>query len=776
MFNSKGRTLILLLVFLLSIMPVTVLAGVSTPPQDLIPYDEIGPRLAEIAAESSRVKVEVIGQSAAGRDMYLVTVADSQAMGKLDHYKALRKMMIRNPEQAQEMIERFDDFRVPFFINGSIHGDEYEGVDAAIRLIETLAFDDSEEAQVILDNVFLLVNVVANPDGRVLGQRRNSNNFDLNRDFITQSQPETVAMAGLIAEWNPMVLLDLHGYVNPMLIEPCTPPHNPNVEYDIYIKWALDQAEAMEAELLLQTGRIAYIPFRDSAEGWDDWAPIYTPMYAMYHGSYAHTLETPVHGEGGVAAHYSAVWGALKFAAENRKEMIWDQIEIFKRGFLDMDQVPISNEILDETPFDQYPEMTTIDFPAAYLIPAEEPLQMSPHQAARLVNFLRFNDVQVSQANQPFTWEGTDYPAGTYVVWMNQPKRGLANTILWDGLDISYDPGLDMYDISSWSHAPLWGVTRQVVKQDLEIATTLLRRDATVAGGVETDPAPAAYAFLPTSNQVILATNALLDQGVSLGRAELPFEDDGVLFGTGTLVIPPDIGLAEELAQTYGLELAALSEHEPSDFKTLSAPKILVSGDEGIVWFLDTYDFDYTVISSSDLAGDNLAEYDVLLVQSALVNGSSQAGTTALERFFAGGGDLVGIGSAGASLSTQVGVAPNLIYFSRSGNGIVQVDYDSDDVISAQYPADDYAFVYGPTWFTELPKNWQVSATLEENDFFLSGFWSGWKESDANGQAIVIHGQQSDSAITLIGFDPTFRAHPEQTYRILANALYSWVD
>ncbi|MBN1815119.1 MAG: hypothetical protein JXA14_25020 [Anaerolineae bacterium] len=34
------------------------------------------------------------------------------------------------------------------------------------------------------------------------------------------------ATVDVIAEWNPMVILDLHGFVIPMLIEPCTPPHN----------------------------------------------------------------------------------------------------------------------------------------------------------------------------------------------------------------------------------------------------------------------------------------------------------------------------------------------------------------------------------------------------------------------------------------------------------------------------------------------------------------------------------------------------------------------
>ena len=133
-------------------------------------------------------------------------------------------------------------------IHGSVHGDEYPGVDAAIRLIETLAYGNSEEVKTILENVILLVNVVQNPDGRVMGTRRNANNFDVNRDFIAQTQPETHATVKILTEWNPMVTLDLHGFVTPMLIEPCTPPHNPNYEYDLYIQWAYQQALAMDPD------------------------------------------------------------------------------------------------------------------------------------------------------------------------------------------------------------------------------------------------------------------------------------------------------------------------------------------------------------------------------------------------------------------------------------------------------------------------------------------------------------------------------------------------
>ncbi|MGE5228212.1 MAG: M14 family zinc carboxypeptidase, partial [Deltaproteobacteria bacterium] len=414
---------------------VTPEAEVPSSSYDSILYSEIAPRLRQIEMASNRVKVEVIGQSAGGRNLFLVTISEPQALGRLGQYQAIRQAMIRDPEHAQELIDRFGDFKVPVFINGSIHGNEYPGTDAAMRLIEEFAFSNEPGVMNVLENEILLINVCQNPDGRVLGTRANANGIDINRDFITQSQPETRATVGVYTEWNPMIVLDLHGFVNPMLIEPCTPPHNPNYEYDLYIKWALAQAEAMEAELFAQTGFLAQIPYRDDPLEWDDWPPTYAPMYAMFHGAYGHTMETPYRDVRGVDAHYATVWGALNFVAQNRQAMVRDQVEIFRRGFLSLPQQPIPPELLPQWP--QYQDVITNHFPAAYVIPADEPLQISPQAPARLVDFLLFNDVQVEKASKGFTLNGVAYPAGTYVVWLNQPKRGLANTILSDGLDLS---------------------------------------------------------------------------------------------------------------------------------------------------------------------------------------------------------------------------------------------------------------------------------------------------------------------------------------------------
>jgi len=50
---------------------------------DSILYSEIAPKLREIEVNSNRVKVDVIGQSAGGRNLFLATVSAPEVLGRL---------------------------------------------------------------------------------------------------------------------------------------------------------------------------------------------------------------------------------------------------------------------------------------------------------------------------------------------------------------------------------------------------------------------------------------------------------------------------------------------------------------------------------------------------------------------------------------------------------------------------------------------------------------------------------------------------------------------
>jgi hypothetical protein len=78
--------------------------------------------------------------------------------------------------------------------------------------------------------------------------------------------------------------------------------------------------------------------------------------------------------------------------------------------------------------------------------------------------------------------------------------------------------------------------------------------------------------------------------------------------------------------------------------------------------------------------------------------------------------------------------------------------------------------------FGELGEGVEVAASLDEFDFFVSGYWPGWPTSGAHGAAVAIHRILGEQDVTLIGFDALFRAHPENGFRMVANAIYNGLE
>ncbi|MGU9560662.1 hypothetical protein ACQXW1_18150, partial [Lactiplantibacillus pentosus] len=67
-----------------------------------------------------------------------------------------------------------------------------------------------------------------------------------------------------IAKWSPLSFLDMHGFDANFLIEPSTPPHNPNVEYDLLIDHMVEQAKAMgEAGIANTKYDYYHIPYEE---------------------------------------------------------------------------------------------------------------------------------------------------------------------------------------------------------------------------------------------------------------------------------------------------------------------------------------------------------------------------------------------------------------------------------------------------------------------------------------------------------------------------------
>ena len=532
-----------------------------------IPWYAIGCTLDSIAAQSNgRMTVAVTGKSALGYELYAVTInaLDTEARQRdYDHWKVMRRWALTDPARAQSLLEQHGaNFKLPILIQAGIHGNESEGIDADMRLIERLAttpYGADPFVDNVLDHAVVIFNVIHNPDGHILNQRANGNNFDLNRDWLTQSQPETKATVPLIQEWLAPELLDQHGYVTPTLIEATTKPHNPGIEYDFWLKWNQARIDANEAAMNA-IGLAVTRPVNDwcenanpppasgicpggtppgpaVAEGWDDWGPFYTPMYSQLVGLNGSTVEmcnqtdnrcgvpgSTTHPKGRVGsreAQYSVATSTLTFDIANRKELWHDQLEIYRRGVTGASRPPCC-----PPPFDVANNWMH-EYPEAYVIPVGRG-QRSDAEANRLVEWLFFNGIRVWELTADASYGDQMFDEGSYVVSMNQALRGLADTALGIGVDISGSIGRLYAPPGAWSHGYLWGADIAVIPNGATFAPAVkeIRSANKVHGGLDqrgrVQPTDR-YVLELDSPTAVRTLNAVLKTGLTAQLAAAAF-------------------------------------------------------------------------------------------------------------------------------------------------------------------------------------------------------------------------------------------------------------
>jgi hypothetical protein len=767
-------------------------------PLNLTPYHEFPGLLRELQT-SDRVDVEIIGQSTQGRDLHLVVITDMTDAEWTD-WQRLSDLRTEDPTAAIAAFDdgEYADWRAPIFINNNIHGNEWEGTDAFFQFAEELAFSDDPGIVGALED-FLFVGVVSNnPDGRVNATRANAAGFDMNRDWISQSQPEIRAVRDQILRYDPISLLDLHGYVGGTLIEPTTGPHGQNYEMDLYIPHALRAAEAMEDAIAgLGEPRATTpvtIPYRDWADTWDGWPAVYTPMWAMQHGAIGHTVEFPLNPRSSslseeerhdrtrvnTAVARATMEGNLSYLASEREDVVADQLEFFRRGVAGESTQPIDDQyavesaacgsftnvydgdaVVSHCNWNTYEQ----DFPRAWVMPAGDD-QRSETAAIRTAQYLLDNDVEVHRATSDVTIGGETYPAGTFVVDMHQAKRGAANNALETGRNLS-DDWRAMYGDAAWSVGALYGATLvDVWDEDLstdgltEITTAFT--PGTVATGADH------LAFEVDSIYGVQTVNALQRAGVAVSR--LP---------DGSFTVPGSSrSVVRTIASTYGVDFVAVSETRVRDAEPFDTYTVGAATTADQLTALTRMGFEVVPVSTStfnDEGGEELFdELDALFVGSGGFTASAldEAAATAFDAWLAAGNQVVGQGTSGSNFNTDAGLLPIAISgFAGSGDGIATVVNDPGSRVTGD--ALDVTFVRSPRWFPGAAdvEGVTVDQQLGEGpEYFLAGHWRRYREGA--GQPVVVSGEARGATVTLFASDPTARAHTEGLFTQFAQALW----
>ena len=393
------------------------------------------------------VQIENIGTSAQGRDIKLGIISSDQK--SIDDYlSTTNPQALTKPAEILAALKNGNlDYKLPVLINNT-HADEQPAIDIITGLFKTFATKDqvsfkttaadgSEKLvtlkiQDLLKKFIFLFDFTENPDGDVLNTRALANGLDPNRDTGYQANPETRTVAGLINKWNPIALYDIHGFVKEFLIEPATPPHDPNFEYDLLADLMLDNAHHMGRAGVANSGYEKYIiPKLDWGDGWDDSFSGYTAVYSMYHGILGHTIEIPEGNQESYKAGYYAVLGGLDYLAQNPDKLMEMRLNFYLRGINKVEDPKAENELVgpDGQVVGRIKKGQEKFFPDYYVIPMGVDKDNDTQEAFNMIDYFKRNGVLVKELKE----DRGNYKKGDLVVDMAQAKRGYANHVLYKG-------------------------------------------------------------------------------------------------------------------------------------------------------------------------------------------------------------------------------------------------------------------------------------------------------------------------------------------------------
>ena len=151
--------------------------------QKVTSYEELTGYIQQLDETSDLLKVETIGQSVQGRNLYAMKFSSSE-FGR-------------------------DKSKIKVLFFAQQHGNEQSGKEGALLLAQELL---KPENRYLFDKIDFVLIPQVNPDGSEANKRRNGNDMDLNRNHLILTEPETQALHRFFDAYLFEVSMDVHEY------------------------------------------------------------------------------------------------------------------------------------------------------------------------------------------------------------------------------------------------------------------------------------------------------------------------------------------------------------------------------------------------------------------------------------------------------------------------------------------------------------------------------------------------------------------------------------
>lgn len=738
---------------------------IMRPYEAFMTHDEMLNELSNIEqnhASDRLVRVETIGKSALNNDIKMGIVAKDQA--SLDAYlNSTTPAMLLNPDEALKLLTQGKfDYKLPILINNT-HADEQPGIDIVRSLFKTFAtaseiiydtVDANNQALKVtmkisdlLDKLIFLFDFTENPDGDIANTRALDNGLDPNRDTGYQTNPETRAIVEQLNKWNPIAIYDVHGFVSDFLIEPCTPPHDPNFEYDLFDADMVEGARRMGNAGITNSQYDSYIiPKFDYGSGWDDSFSGYTAVYGLYQGMLGHTIEIPAQNQESFKAGFYAVLAGIHYDLENHKSLMEKRLTFYSRG-IHKAEVKEAEDMLvtvDGSVKGRIKGDNPKFFPDYYVIPMEVSKNNDVDQAFKMIDYLRRNGVLLKELTSDFG----GYKKGDLVIDMAQAKRGFANHVMYKGADESEWPA--MYAELVTNFPAMRGFKSAAIFEADKFAGKL--GDVTITTAPISQVVPKAPYYVISNNSMVAvkAVNAAIKAGKSIYLTNDGYVVDSATYHDMILHYPL---YAEALYQKpVGNALKNLKIYAPGNpnaglgFTSVSEVTLALR-EMGFDVVTDSNASDVVVLDSDQFTADDLGKKPTVLL-----------GGYAMWQ-------LEDLGLLNGFDSAMTDEENGYVY-----EGLIKINLDDKSPYTSGYDAQSLFYSNSGSWIEGIPVGFKSLAAINASDFYVSGWWPS-HEGLAN-KTIAISGMFNGQPMFIYAGNPVNKTHTINFYRWVSNAIY----
>ncbi len=771
---------------------------------------------------SENVLIQPYGKTYEGRELLVAFVSSVANLEKLEQIR------MQNIGLSQDTEAKIPEISI-VWLSYNVHGNEPNSTETSMKVLYELAANASSTYKSWLDKLVIIIDPCLNPDGRDRyvnwykqvgnrtpnpslnsrehdedwpGGRTNHYSFDLNRDWVWQTQIESQQRIQLYNSWLPQVHVDFHEqyYNDQYYFAPSAKPiHN------LVSPWQMEFQNRIGQNNAKYFDEKGWLYF--TGERFDLLYPGYGDTYPTFNGAIGMTYEMAGHSTAGLAIitqkgdtlrlkdridrHYTTSIATIETSYNNKERLLMEFQRFFTSHTKDQSSFLLKSSEADKLQL------------LAELLDKNSIQYQTPVGKVTLKGLNAESNTTVSVAAAP----------GDLVIPLNQPKAVLAkvlfepNTTLSDTLT---------YDITAWSLPYVYGV------QSYHIPGKMQTEKYTKPMFTTQAPVTKPYAWLldwrSINDAAFLAEAQKLN--FSMSYSSESFTLNAKDFSHGTIVFTRNDNQKrivdyetklQNLAQKHnraliplmgGAEISGISLGS-SKIKFMKTPQIALAwGDHmsslsfGEMWYFLEQELNVQadVVSVNTLLSC-IDDYDVLILPSGHYNSfQSEEGFKTINQWIEHGGTLIlvedairGFTGDGKfrlksinSKESETDSLPLLIQYRESERenlknyiqgSIYKVKLDNTHPLAYGYGSTYYTIKNASKGYSLLTEGWNVGR-LESASNKVAGF-SGSKTTESTTESLELGVEKRGQGRVVYFVDsPVFRGFWQNGKLFLANAIY----